>query len=88
MKLKIVVDPKLCFGAAACVTVSPMNFRLNNENKASVLEHGEELQPDDRTYDRILEVDEAKKQELINAAKSCPVAAISIYDAETGEKLV
>lgn len=88
MKLRITVDPRLCFGAASCVTVSPDHFRLNDENKAVVLERGEDVSPSNRVYERVIEVDEDKKQELIMSAKSCPVAAISIFDVETGEKLI
>ncbi len=87
MKLKIVVDPNLCFGAAACVTVSPDHFRLNDANKAEVLANGGELMPGKPVYERVIEADENKKEELLMAARSCPVAAISIFDVETGEKL-
>jgi ferredoxin len=87
MKLKITVNPDLCFGAAACVTVSPSHFRLNDKNKAEVLENNEDVKAGNPIYERIIEADEAKKEELIMAARSCPVAAISIWDVETGEKL-
>jgi len=87
MKLKIKVDPELCFGAAACVTVSSEHFRLNDRNKAEVVEPGVDIIAGNPIYERIVEADEAKKDELILAARSCPVSAISIFDAETGEKL-
>jgi ferredoxin len=87
MKLKITVNPELCFGAAACVTVSPSHFRLNDKNKAEVLENNEDVKAGNPIYERIIEADEAKKEELIMAARSCPVAAISIFNVETGEKL-
>jgi len=87
MRLKITVDPQLCIGAASCVTVSPLFFQLNDENKAVVLAHGEGGGSDDRTYERIVEVDEAKKEEILLAAQSCPTSAISIYNEDTGEKL-
>jgi len=87
MKLKISVDPNLCFGAASCVTVSPSHFRLNEQNKAEVLENGEELTAGNPIYERIIEADEAKRDELILSAQSCPVSAISIWDVETGERL-
>jgi ferredoxin len=87
MKLKIKVDPELCFGAAACVTVSPDHFRLNDKNKAEVIGPGVDIAAGNPIYERIVEADEAKKEELILAARSCPVSAISIFDAETGEKL-
>ena len=87
MKLKITVNPDLCFGAAACVTVSPSHFRLNDKNKAEVLENNEDVKAGNPIYERIIEADEAKKEELIMSARSCPIAAISIFDVETGEKL-
>jgi ferredoxin len=87
MKLRISVNPDLCFGAASCVTVSPSHFRLNDKNKAEVLENSEDVKAGNPIYERIVEADEAKKEELIMAARSCPVAAISIFNVETGEKL-
>jgi ferredoxin len=87
MKLKISVDPELCFGAASCVTVSPSHFRLNDKNKAEVLENGEDVTPGNPIYERIVEADQNKLDELILSAQSCPVSAISIWDAETGERL-
>jgi ferredoxin len=87
MKLRISVDPNLCFGAASCVTVSSSHFRLNEKNKAEVLENGEDVVTGNPIYERMIEADEAKKEELLMAAKSCPIAAISVWNVETGEKL-
>ena len=78
MKLRIVVDPDLCIGAASCVTVAPESFVLNVENKAEVLEAGQA--PDGPSYERIVEVTEAEKENIIMAAQSCPTLAISIFD--------
>lgn len=80
MKIKVVVDPDLCIGAASCVTVSPATFRMNEENKAFVLDHGEE--PGGPTYEREIEVTEDEKEEIILAAQSCPTLAIFVYDEE------
>ena len=87
MKLRITVNPDLCFGAASCVTVSPSHFRMNEKNKAEVLENSEDVKAGNPIYERIIEADEAKKEELLMAAKSCPIAAISIFDVGSGEKL-
>jgi ferredoxin len=87
MKLKISVDPNLCFGAASCVTVSPDHFRLNDQNKAEVIEPGIDVTAGNPIYERIIEADDAKRDELILAARSCPVSAISIWNVKTGEKL-
>lgn len=80
MKIKVVVDPDLCIGAASCVTISPATFRMNDENKAYVLDHGEE--PNGPTYERELEVSEAELDEIILAAQSCPTLAVFVFDEE------
>lgn len=84
MKLTIKVDPDLCIGAASCVTIAPETFQLNDENKAYVLDHGTE--PTARTYERVVEVTEEEKDNIIMAAQSCPTLAIFIYN-EAGTQL-
>ncbi len=84
MKLTIKVDPDLCIGAASCVTIAPETFQLDDENKAVVFDHGTE--PTARTYERVVEVTEAEKENIIMAAQSCPTLAIFIID-ENGVQL-
>lgn len=84
MKLRIVIDPDLCIGAASCVTVAPDTFVMNIENKAEVLDHGQA--PDGPQYERVVEATEAEKDNLIMAAQSCPTLAITIFD-EQGQQL-
>lgn len=83
-KIKIKVDPDLCIGAASCVTVAPESFRLNEENKAWVLENGQE--PSGHTYERVVEVTEEEKENILLAAQSCPTLAVFVYD-ESGKQL-
>ena len=84
MKLRIVVDPDLCIGAASCVTVAPESFVLNVENKAEVLDRSQA--PDGPQYERTVEMTEDEKNNLITAAQSCPTLAITIFD-ENGTQL-
>ncbi|MFH1253049.1 MAG: ferredoxin [Candidatus Uhrbacteria bacterium] len=84
MKIKIKVDPDLCIGAAACVTVAPETFQLNNENKADVLDHGQA--PGGPTYEREIEVTEEEKQNILLGAESCPTLAVFVFD-ENGEQI-
>ncbi|MCR4312547.1 MAG: ferredoxin [Candidatus Uhrbacteria bacterium] len=84
MKLRIVVDPDLCIGAASCVTIAPDVFQLNTENKADVLDHGEA--PGGPSYERSVEATEEEKDNIILAAQSCPTLAITIFN-EAGEQL-
>ncbi len=69
-KYKIAIDRNLCIGAGSCVAIAPKAFALDNEAKAIVLPTAGE--EDDNT--------------LLEAAKSCPVAAIIVTD-ETGKQV-
>lgn len=84
MKIKVVVDPDLCIGAASCVTISPSTFRMNEENKAYVLDHSEE--PGGPSYEREMEVTQDELDEIILAAQSCPTLAVFVFD-ESGNQL-
>lgn len=84
MKIKIIIDPELCIGAASCVTVSPDFFQLNSDNKAYPLDRG--VSEGDHQYERELEVDDELKEQILLAAQSCPTLAISIFD-ESDNKL-
>lgn len=61
---KVVVDRKLCIGAATCVVIAPKAFELDSENIAIVT--AKALETDDNT--------------LLMAAQSCPTAAIILLD--------
>ena len=84
MKLRIVVDPDLCIGAASCVTIAPETFQLNTENKAEVVDHG--VADGGPSYERTVEATEEEKNAIILGAQSCPTLAITIFD-ENGAQL-
>lgn len=65
------IDRSLCIGAATCVALAPKAWQLDEEAKAIIIESADQ------------ESDDA----LINAAKGCPVAAITIINNETGEQV-
>lgn len=69
-KLQVHIDRNLCIGAASCVAVAPKMFALDNEAKAIILPTSAE----------------ESLQMALDAAKSCPVAAIFIKD-EAGTQL-
>ena len=69
-KLKVTVDRNLCIGAATCIAVAPQTYILDSEAKAVVLQTAGQETPDT----------------IIESAKACPVAAISIED-ETGKRI-
>lgn len=67
----ISIDRNLCIGAATCVALAPKAWELDDEAKARLLPTTAE------------ESDEA----LVDSAKGCPVAAITIIDDDTGKQL-
>ncbi|MBI4359038.1 MAG: ferredoxin [Candidatus Nealsonbacteria bacterium] len=64
------VDRDLCIGAGTCVALAPRVFALDQDGKSVILD----------TADSELE------QTLLEAARSCPVAAI-ILKKKSGEKI-
>ena len=62
----VLVDRNLCIGAATCVAVSPQAFAMDSEAKAVILKTA----------------DEDTIENIIEAARACPVAAIFIKDEQ------
>ncbi len=91
-KLKVVIDRIICEGIGPCAEETDM-IELDKKHKAVFLEPGKDKEQ------LFKEVEEKKKQvveielpidkeeEIFRAAEACPVDAIFIYDAETGEQL-
>ncbi len=61
----------MCIGAASCAAIAPFTFEMDDENKA-VFTVAEDVDEDDA---------------ILAAAQSCPVFAIIVKDAETGEQI-
>lgn len=78
MPYKVKVDRELCIGAASCTAVSPNAFDLDSEGKA-VIKHKDGTSTSDWVSgDNI----NAPQEEVMNAAKSCPVDAIIIVEVD------
>ncbi|MEK6940790.1 MAG: DUF4346 domain-containing protein [Nanoarchaeota archaeon] len=80
---RIKLDRGKCIGAGMCVTESPDNFKII-ENKAELI--------NSETHNDISHLDiipnEAEKEKMIIAAKSCPVNAIGIINLTTNKEIV
>lgn len=61
--MKIVVDRKLCIGAAPCVAVAPGVFQLDEEQGKAYL----------------VDPDSTDEETIKMAAEACPVLAIKLY---------
>ncbi|OGY85350.1 MAG: hypothetical protein A3F54_02975 [Candidatus Kerfeldbacteria bacterium RIFCSPHIGHO2_12_FULL_48_17] len=83
-RYKIEYDPQACIGAGPCAAVSPEQWYLDEQRKA----HAKGGIKNKATGHEILECDEAELDEHMNAAVSCPVQVIKIFDQETGKQLV
>ncbi len=67
---KATVHRDLCIGAATCVAIAPLAFSLDGEAKAITLP----------TFG------EESDEQILDAARGCPVAAIIVTDA-TGKQV-
>ncbi len=79
-KLIVKVDHAACSGIGSCVDVTAKFFQLYGENRSVVIsnETGEAEQE--------LTVSDEEAQEILLAAESCPMVAISVFD-ESGAQL-
>jgi ferredoxin len=68
-------DREGCIGAASCVAVDPVNWKLaDSDGKADFIK---------QTIDSQEEL-----QKAIESAESCPVVVIHILDKKTGKRLI
>ncbi len=81
-KYKVKVDRELCIGAATCVAVAPKVFELDSEGKAVILKKDQTKTSDFVEYENI----DDSEENILNAAKSCPVDAIVIVEVDDAGK--
>lgn len=78
MPYKVKVDRELCIGASSCAAVAPKAFDLDSEGKAII-----KRKDGSQTSDWVEGIDIDETQEnLVFAAKSCPVGAIIIVEVD------
>ena len=68
MPLKVRVDRLLCIGTADCVKIAPNTFELDGEEKSQVKRQNARLPDGQGDSD----------EKIVEAAKTCPVAAITV----------
>ena len=73
--VKVEYNKNKCIGQGNCVAASPFYFTLDEFNKA-VLNHS--VKKDNDIF--VAEIKENKLNDVIEAAKSCPVNAIRVFD--------
>ncbi len=72
-KYRIIFDEATCIGAGECVEANPANWSLDQSRGKAVVAK--------------TEIDETELEANLNAARMCPVQAIKIINAETGEEV-
>ncbi len=91
-KLKIVIDRIKCEGIGPCAEETDL-IELDKRHKAVFLEPGKDKEQlfkeveNLKKQEVVIDLPLDKEDEVFRAAEACPVDAIYIYDAETGEQL-
>ena len=83
MAKKVEYNRLKCIGNGNCVASAPSYFQLNENGSKAILKNSKEK---DDVF--VSTIEENKLNDVIEAAKQCPVNAIKIYDDETDEDIV
>lgn len=75
---KVKVDRSLCIGAASCNAVAPNTFELDSEGKSTIKNKNGTKSSELTAFSDIDDTPE----NIINAAKSCPVNAIVVIEVD------
>jgi len=86
--MRITVDQEICIGAASCVLLAPKTFGLNGEGKVFVLNEdaldSKKGEMSDVT-ESIVTVNMDERETILDAARSCPVFAIKVFEDDGTE---
>ena len=83
-KYKVVFDRPGCIGVYPCVEVHPGRWERSDDNKANLIKGTKQ---DGDLYTLEVELTEEELKRELEAAKSCPVDVIKVYDAD-GKQLI
>jgi ferredoxin len=85
--MKIIVDQDACIGAASCVVIGSKTFALNADGKAYILNEGADAEKGSAGDVISASATDAMdtRDVIIEAARSCPVFAIKLYEDDGTE---
>ena len=78
---KIEVDRDLCIGAGPCEVLAPKTFIVDDKGKADLILEGSKKTESNHVWEfKSGKLGEDSVEDIIDAAMSCPVFAIKIFD--------
>ncbi len=85
--MKIEVDQDACIGAASCVALAGLTFALNGEGKVYILNEAPEAKKNDEGEAIASDSTETMdvRDMIVEAARSCPVQAIKLFEDDGTE---
>lgn len=86
--MKIIVEQGTCIGAASCVAIAAKTFGLDMEGKVYILNESKEYSRTSRNGEVVESVMTSGmdlRDTIIEAAKSCPVFAIKLFEDDGTE---
>ena len=83
-KIRVEINRQTCIAADNCVEAAPHVFDIDEERVAILLNPETRVDDDPTNVETGVFLDE---EPIWEAAEECPVDAITIFDAETGEQL-
>jgi ferredoxin len=86
--MRIEVDRDLCIGAASCVVLAGKTFALDEEGKVFILNEDKEastIGPTDTVVTSAQTDGMDERDTIIEAARSCPVLAIKLFEDDGTE---
>ncbi|MEK6948397.1 MAG: ferredoxin [Nanoarchaeota archaeon] len=81
-KYLVEYDREGCIGAAACVAVQPDQWTIVDDGKADLKDSAKEGK------NWFKEIDESELQAYKDAAESCPVTVIKIFEKDTKKRII
>ena len=72
MKAKVKKDT--CIGCGACTVIADKIFQIGDDGLAEV------IQPLENENDKIMEIIDEEKENVIDASESCPTGAIEVIE--------
>jgi len=72
--LEAKVKKDTCIGCGACTVIADKIFQIGDDGLAEV------INPTKTETDKIMEIVEEEKENVIDAAESCPTSAIEIIE--------